>query len=71
MRHHETDVQEMDAHPTDDGQNHLSHKGAEQAHKGDAGQDGKDAGGVLAGSLHDALQLAAVVLALLHGWARH
>lgn len=58
-------------HPTDNGQDHLSHKGAEQAHKGNASQDGKDPGRVLAGSLGNALELAAMMPALLHGWACH
>lgn len=59
------------AHPTHDCQDHLSHKGAQQAHKGNASQDGKDTGRVLASSLGKALELAAVTLALLHCWACH
>ena len=59
------------AHPTHDGQDDLSHKGAQQAHKGNARQDGKDPGRVLAGSLGKALELAAMALALVHCWACH
>ena len=49
------------AYPRHNGQYHLSHKGAQQAHKGNAGQDGKHTRRVLTRSLgkapHNAVML--------------
>ena len=53
------------AHPRHNGQYHLSHKGAEQAHKGNAGQDGKHARRLLTRSLGEPTHDAAMPPTLL------
>ena len=53
------------AHPRHNGQYHLSHKGAEQAHKGNAGQDGKNGRRILTRSLGKAPHNAAMLPPLL------
>ena len=53
------------AYPRHNGQYHLSHKGAQQAHKGNAGQDGKYTRRVLTRSLGKAPHNAAMLPPLL------
>ena len=53
------------AHPRHNSQDHLGHKGAQQAHEGDPSQDGKHACRVLTRRLGEPPHNAAMLLALL------